>query len=109
MFAVNSFGCVYTNDGYTILQCNQPYTVHVVNATIGISSKQCRDGNKCCPSPTDVNAEESSNDMQELRQRCDGWNKCEVVIFKKNISGEITDYESVNYMCRRSGKLLLHV
>ena len=81
----------------------------MVNATVGISSRQCRNESTCCKSPTDDTVEESDIDMQELRSRCDGRRKCEVSILKKNTGGESTDYESVNYICRKSGKLIFHL
>ena len=38
LFAVNSVGCIHTNDGFFSLQCNNSLCIHVVNTTAGLSS-----------------------------------------------------------------------
>ena len=96
---------MYRYDGYFNLQCKRPNTIQIVNA----SSRQCRNESICCKSPTDDTVEESGIDMQELRSRYDRQQKCEVSILKKNTGGESTDYESVKYICRKSGKLIFHL
>ena len=96
LFVVNRFGCVYTNGGNLMLQCNNSQRIQVVNATVGQSSQVCRDESRCCPSADDYQIFQKST--QYLKYRCDRRQTCDVTV--RRLTGRYTDYVSVNYICK---------
>ena len=102
LFAVNSVGCVYYN-GVLSLRCNSAQLIHIVNATVGWSSRQCQDEKRCCPSLNDNTGQEPIQYVQYLKNRCDRLWKCDVRVRSFTIGGgRRSDYESVNYICSNS-------
>ena len=82
------------------MQCNNSQLIEVVNATQGQSSQACRNKRRCCPSVDDYRGQESTQSVKYLKDRCDGQQTCDVTVRYLTGRYTMTDYESVNYICR---------
>ena len=81
------------------LECNNLQLIEVVSAIMGQSSRKCYKARRCCPSVDDYHRyQESTQDVQYLKDRCDGQQTCDVLV--QQLKEVDTDYESVNYICR---------
>ena len=92
------------------LHCNNSQFIHVVNATVGLSKPTCRRGERCCPSPNDDIIEGTPQNVQHVKNKCDGLHKCDVNVPQLTIKDKTSDYDSVNYICSNhaAGNLALY-
>ena len=81
------------------LQCNNSQRIQVITVIDGLSSEECRNQSRCCPSTFIYSGQETTYSKKYLKDKCDGEQRCDIRM-ETFTYDYTTDYASVDYLCR---------